>query len=62
MLRRVTAEEMQKLYLKFIQAVGVFAELHHAAEDQYSSAITDKAVCSTAWWDVTPHSRKKPLL
>ena len=53
---------MWQLYLKFIQAVGVFAKLHHAPEDQYSSAFADEAMGSTARWDVAPHSRQKPLL
>ena len=53
---------MWRRYLKFIEAVTVFAEFHHAAKHQYSSALADEAVGSTAWWDVTSHSREEPLL
>lgn len=59
---RITAEEMWRRYLKFIQAAGVFPILNHAAKHQYSSAFTDEAMGSTAGRDVTPHRRKKPLL
>lgn len=49
-------------YLEFIEAVGVFPKLNHAAKDQYSSAFTDEAMGSTAGRDVTSNRRQKPLL
>ena len=48
--------------LQLVQLVGVFAVLHHAAEDEEPGAIAHKAVGGATWWDVAPHCRDKPLV
>lgn len=49
-------------HLQLIQVVAVFAILHHSSEHQEPSAVTNEAVGSTSWRNVSSHGWDEPLV
>lgn len=49
-------------HFHFVQITTVLAILHHSAKHKYPIAIGGESISGTAWWNVTTHWRRKPLI